>query len=73
MVTDKMPTFQLLAKDDLSPQTLSAYADLCQEAGLEDQAAEVVKALAEFVEWRDRNPDVLKMPDHRHVSAHDQA
>jgi DNA polymerase III epsilon subunit-like protein len=61
-----MPTFTILAKDAIAPETLAAYRDLCSRFGLIDQAREVQKALEEIADWQKANPTEVKMPDHQH-------
>lgn len=68
----QMPTFTLLAKDDLSMAAVRAYRFACQAAGLDDQVVEVDEALEEFETWRLHNPDKCKLPDHKHVPAGDE-
>lgn len=64
---DPMPVFVIKAKDKLALRTLAAYQDFCTELGLDEQANEVGKASDEMVDWRSRNPDQVKLPDHMHV------
>ncbi len=64
-----MPVFTIKAKDRLAIHAIEAYQRLCQNLGLEGQAAEVAKAIREMVLWRRRNPELVQMPDHRHVPA----
>ena len=64
-----MPVFVLKARDNLAPGAVANYAILCEAAGLDDQAREVRKALAEMVNWRDEHRDLCKWPGHAHVAA----
>lgn len=64
-----MPVFVIKAKDELGIHAIRGYRELCLAAGLEDQAAEVDKAIAEMVAWRAEYPDEMQLPDHRHVPA----
>ncbi len=64
---DPMPVFTIKAKDLLALDAVYAYYRLCEDARLWDQAREVMKAYDEMREWRDRNPGLLKEPDHPHV------
>jgi len=69
MSYDTMPVFVLKAKDNLAPRIIELYAAECVTRDLHEQARQVRKALAEFEDWRQRNPDKCKLPDHRHVPA----
>ena len=64
---DPMPVFTIKAQDRLAVSTVHAYQKLCMAYGLREQATEVGKALAEFLDWRRRHPDLVKLPDHVHV------
>jgi len=64
-----MPVFAIKGKDKLAPDAIAAYAQLCLEAGLTEQWAEVEAAHSEVVVWQDRHPDLVKTPDHKHVPA----
>lgn len=64
---DPMPVFTIKAKDQLSLGAITAYRYLCLAAGLDQQAAEVTKAIDEIQAWQQRNPDRLQLPDHKHV------
>lgn len=66
-MVDKMPVFTILAKDKLALRTLAAYHLFCIEVGLMDQAIEVALAMREMHLWKEANPDLMKMPDHKHV------
>lgn len=63
----EMPVFVLKAKDNFTPVLIAMHAELCRENGLEDQYKEDSKALAEIHKWRRMNPELCKMPDHKHV------
>jgi hypothetical protein len=65
--TDPMPVFTIKAKDKLAVRAVEAYRRLCLELGLDAQADEVDKAIAEIVTWRKAHPDQVKLPDHPHV------
>jgi hypothetical protein len=67
MSTKDMPVFVIKAKDQLAVLAVEAYEDLCIEAGLHDQAAEVRKAKTEIELWQEANPQLVKQPDHTHV------
>jgi hypothetical protein len=62
-----MPVFTIKAKDNLALEAICYYAHECRRRGLNDQADEVDKAIAEIQQWRAANPDVCKDPDHIHV------
>lgn len=64
-----MPVFTIKAKDRLALGPIRVYRDLCRAAGLNAQAEQVNKAINEFIEWREQNPDAIKNPDHVHVPA----
>lgn len=64
---DPMPVFPLLAKDDLAPRIVLAYATSCWANGLREQAAQVELAIDEIGAWRRRHPDLCHLPDHEHV------
>ncbi len=66
-MTDPMPTFTILGKDELAVDAIDAYMGLCQARGLDEQAAEVWKAREEVLAWQGRNQDATKLPDHKHV------
>jgi hypothetical protein len=67
MQVGKEPTFTIRARDDLIVATLTKYAFLCENEGLVDQAAEVDKALEEIIHWRATNPELCKLPNHKHI------
>lgn len=64
---DPMPVFVIKGKDRLAPAAVDAYFTLCLAQGLPEQAAEVADAAREIREWQDRNPDLVKTPNHPHV------
>lgn len=66
-MTDPMPQFIIKGKDFLAARAVAAYMNLCFDYGQQSQAGQVAKALAEIVEWQERNPEVVQMPDHEHV------
>lgn len=66
---DPMPVFTIKAKDALAVPVLRAYHKECLDHGLDRQAAQVGKAIAEIIVWQRRNSDVTKLPDHDHVPA----
>jgi hypothetical protein len=68
-MTDPMPVFTIKAKDLLAIEAIGAYAELCRENGLEWQAAEVDKAIAEMGAWQRRNWSQMNLPQHAHVPA----
>jgi hypothetical protein len=68
----KMPVFVLKAQDELAIPTILFYMRSLEKFGLMDQSAEVSKALDEFKEWEQENPDKMKMPDHKHVPASEE-
>jgi hypothetical protein len=63
-----MPVFTIKAKDNLAVKAVDAYRALCVEAGLTEQAGEVVKAIGEIIEWRLAHSALCKDPDHEHVA-----
>ncbi len=65
--TDLEPNFRIRAQDALSIATLAAYRRLCLDNQLWHNAAEVQKAIDEFVAWQGRNQHRVKLPDHKHV------
>lgn len=67
-MSDPMPVFTIKAKDLLALCAIARYRTECEVNGLFDQAREVEKAMAEFERWQQRNPDLMKMPDHEHVA-----
>jgi hypothetical protein len=69
MTSDPMPVFTIEAKDALAVGTLYHYQRECRVHGLDDQAAEVGKAITEMYEWQNRHLDQVKLPDHEHVPA----
>lgn len=66
---DPEPRFVIRGKDSLAPVAIREYGLECEELGLHDQAAQVWLALAEIEEWQQRNPGLVKLPDHQHVPA----
>lgn len=66
---DPMPLFTIKAKDKLAVLAVEHYAQLCREHGLSEQAVEVDRAADELIDWRERNPGQVKLPDHPHVPA----
>ena len=69
---DPMPVFKLLGKDQLAPDAVAAYHNLCVAAGLGDQANQVWLALGEIAQWQTQHPDLVKLPDHKHVPVTDR-
>jgi len=69
---DPMPVFVIKAKDSLAIAAISAYHRLCEQAGLDDQAAQVRLAEAEMRGWRERNADKVDHPNHRHIPVSSQ-
>jgi hypothetical protein len=63
-----MPVFTIKAKDAFAIPMLKKYHAMCLEFGLYDQADEVTTALKEMWAWREENKDLVKLPDHKHVS-----
>lgn len=68
-MNDPMPVFVIKAKDYLAIRIIWEYYYACRAARLDDQALQVSSAIDEFAGWRDRNPDQMKFPDHKHVPA----
>jgi len=66
-----MPVFVIKAKDALAIHAVGAYRELCRTHGLNDQAAEVQKALDEIFSWQVTHDDQVKLPDHKHVPVSD--
>lgn len=66
---DPMPVFVLKGKDALTPYVIEAYRERCVDEELYDQAHEVALALAEVEAWQRRHPELVKLPDHKHVPA----
>lgn len=66
---DPMPVFVVKGKDRLAPSAVDAYFTLCLAQGLGTQAAEVADAAREIREWQSRHPELVKIPDHKHVPA----
>jgi hypothetical protein len=66
---DPMPVFVIKAKDKLAVKAVMEYRRLCQVAGLDHQADEVLKAADEIDQWQGRNWDDVQLPDHDHVPA----
>lgn len=64
---DPMPVFTIKGKDALAPGVIEAYRRECDRRGLHDQAMQVRLAWREVVEWQQRNPDRVKLPDHQHM------
>lgn len=61
---DEMPTFTLMACDDLAIYSLEAWRRKAYEAGTsKEKMASFNKRLNEMREWRKANPDKCKMPD----------
>lgn len=69
MIDDPMPVFTIKAQDKLATKAVRSYRNICIDAGLHEQALEVAGALVEMAAWRERHPELVKMPDHRHVPA----
>jgi hypothetical protein len=67
--TDPMPVFTIKASDKLAAAAVEHHGQLCADRGLFSQQAEVDLALQEILDWRDRNPNLVKVPDHKHVPA----
>ncbi len=67
--SDGMPWFVIKAQDALAIAAITAYRDLCLNAGLTAQAAEVDKAIAEFEQWQQRPGNRVRLPEHRHLPA----
>lgn len=66
---DPMPVFVIKGKDQFAPHAVSAYVELCERAGLPDQARQARHATGEIQNWQFRNRDQVKLPDHTHVPA----
>ncbi len=66
---DPMPVFVIKGKDRLAPAAIEAYRTLCEDHGLTHQATQVDVAHDEVAGWQERNPDLVKLPDHDHVPA----
>jgi hypothetical protein len=64
---DPMPRFVIGGKDKLARAAVAEYHNLCLQAGLRDQAAQVFLAMSEIIRWQARNPGHVKLPDHEHV------
>lgn len=62
-----MPVFTLKAKDMLAVRAIEAYIVACEDEGLQWQAEQVREALEEIEGWQRRNPDSMKLPEHKHV------
>lgn len=71
-VLDPMPVFTIQGTDQLAPDAVAAYQNLCVQAGLSDQANQVWLALGEIARWQSRHPDLVKLPDHKHVPVTDR-
>ncbi len=58
------PLMLFRAKDQLLPQLLEDYIDLCRQAGSPDAHVKVVQAgLDKVVAWQKDNEDQVKIPD----------
>lgn len=68
---DPMPVFVLKAKDKLTSRALVGYIEACDDVGLGEQTRQVLRAADEFTAWQERNPDRVKLPDHKHVPVGD--
>lgn len=66
---DPMPVFPLLAKDNRALTAIEAYYATCRDAGLWGKSAQVLKAIEEIVNWRNRWPELCHEPDYIHVPA----
>jgi hypothetical protein len=64
-----MPVFVLKGKDLVALDGILGYLQGCDARGLDDQVAEVTKAISEFAHWQHRNNNQVKLPDHKHVPA----
>ncbi|HZN73094.1 MAG TPA: hypothetical protein VFC00_15610 [Micromonosporaceae bacterium] len=64
---DPMPVFTLKAQDVFTPVVVMRYHELCVDAGLYKHGIEVSRAYDEIMAWRERNPDKVKVPYHKHV------
>ncbi len=64
---DPMPVFVIKAKDEFASSSVDWYRRLCEARGLDEQAAQVRLAAADMDGWRERNPRLIQLPDHRHV------
>lgn len=63
-IPDDEPVFVIRAKDEVSVQTLNQYADNATRNGSpSEHHASVRRRAAEFQEWQDANPDLVKTPD----------
>lgn len=69
MTEDPMPVFVLKGKDALAPGVVDYYRRECVRHGLAEQAEQVELAFREMAAWQQRNPDKVKLPDHKHVAA----
>jgi hypothetical protein len=64
---DPVPVFPIKGTDSLAIMAIDHYRMLCLRYGATEQAAEVVKAMAEIREWQARNSLRVRLPDHKHV------
>lgn len=63
----QQPVFVLKSTDALSLPTIEAYRRECVRRRLDDQARQVTAAFLEMAAWQARNPELIKLPDHKHV------
>jgi hypothetical protein len=61
------PQFVIKATDKFALYIISAYRRFCMAHGMHEQAAEVAKAIDEIALWQKENPELVHLPDHRHV------
>ena len=61
------PQFPIIATDRFAIKTIDDYRRLCLAHGLREQADQVLLAIEEFSEWTKLNPELVKLPDHKHV------
>ena len=57
------PWFALRAKDRFSVLAIEEYARICEAYNLTAHAAGVRQAIEQMEEWREANPDKIKIPD----------
>lgn len=62
------PRFIIQATDAFAIPTIRAHMRLCWEKKLFEQVDEETLALAEIIQWQRSHPDLVRLPDHKHVS-----
>lgn len=66
-IPEDEPVFLFRAQDQLLPQVLDYYRDLCKEAGSPlHHLTGIAEAKMDVAQWQDRHPGDVKVPGTRH-------